>query len=461
MFASMKKSLVTGGNSRTKNDKASDSRLDESVSAKVNRRKSNTDRSVGSTDSSSSSSTRGGSTGGAPLKKKSAAMYAVELNPNVPVPLSAISYGMVTTVVSHWEQGVKRIPKWDVVVGEKFLRKVFELDSSTITMFGFPGNIKYDDPKLSEDKAFLAKSSNLLKAIDIAVGCLGPDLSPLENQLLELGARHTVMNCRPHHWPVIGKALMFALDECLDSKLSEEDKEAWTVIYNFLSYHMVRGLLKKKPCLAGTAALPEEATRSEFLTTPAPKEMVNASPTSPGSSSKLDCSKPVSTDDINFDIVTRVLVSWEKGIKIHPNWSSKTGFLFMRYIFKHCGAEGKKLMGYSDDIGWDDPSLTKDPVFLKKGMRLISGIDMAISLFGPDLSTLEYTMADLGRKHYHMDCKPEHWPLVGEALFDVFRESMGEDGAYFTAEVEEAWTIIYSFLGYHMIKGLNAEANGE
>jgi len=34
---------------------------------------------------------------------------------------------------------------------------------------------------------------------------------------------------------------------------------------------------------------------------------------------------------------------------------------------------------------------------------------------------------------------------------------MGKDGSLFTHDVEEAWTIIYNFLGYHMFKGLKAE----
>jgi hemoglobin-like flavoprotein len=174
---------------------------------------------------------------------------------------------------------MKRIPNWASVAGEQFTRKIFELDPDTITMFGFHKDTKHDDPKLSEDKAFMAKSIRLVKAVDIAVGCLGPDLAPLETQLYELGARHIAMNCRPHHWPVVGKALMHVFDECVTRKLSPEDREAWVIIYNFLSYHMVRGLVATKPCLAGTAPLPEESL-GEVLTTPAPNNKKSESTTS-------------------------------------------------------------------------------------------------------------------------------------------------------------------------------------
>jgi hemoglobin-like flavoprotein len=382
----------------------------------------------------------------------------VVLDATVPVPLSAITYEMVSNVMGTWEQ-VRQIPNWDATAGEMFTRKIFELDPETIVMFGFPASTKYDDPKLSEDKAFMAKSIRLLKAIDVAVGCLGPDLQPLEEQLLDLGARHTAMNCRPHHWPVVGKALMHVLGVCLGDRLSSADRESWTVIYNFLSFHMVRGLLQKKPILAGTAPLPEES-RIQVLTTPAPVARKNIKQRRKVSVT-LDCTKEVHVNDITFEMVNHVLTSWEKGIRSIPNWSSKVGFIFLRYILKHTGSEGNKLFGYPSDTKWDDLGFENDPVFRKKGERLIQAIDMALSFMGPDLQPLEFTMKDLGRRHFHMECQPEHWPLVGEALLDVFRECMGEEGGLFTAQVEESWTTLYNFLGFHMIEGLNAEKRGE
>lgn len=455
---------------------------------KSRRRQSNTDHSVSSTDSSSVSSYGGMSTfsdrSTRSDKKKSQPKYAVEFNPTHPIPLTAITYEMVLKVMDTWEQ-LRCIPKWEATAGEMFVRKIFELDPETITMFGFAADTKYDDPALSDDAAFMAKSTRLLKAIDVAVGCLGPDLSPLEQQLLDLGARHTAMNCRPHHWPIVGEALMYVLGSFLGDRLGKEQRESWTVIYNFLSFHMVRGLLQSKPILAGRALLPEES-KTHVLTTPAPvvvrRSPTGSSITHPGSnptstirskkndhhqstekvsSVTLDCTKAVSVDEMTFNVVTDVLTSWERGIKAIPNWSAKTGVLFLRYILKHTGSEGIKLFGLPLDVQWDDPRLDVDTVVQTKGGRLIQAIDMALSFLGPDLSPLEVTLKDLGRRHYHMNCQPEHWPLVGKALFDVFRDCMGNDGVLFTIEVEESWTMLYNFLGFYMIEGLNAEKNGE
>lgn len=56
-------------------------------------------------------------------------------------------------VTDTWEQ-VRRITNWETVAGEMFTRKIFELDSDTITMFGIPADTKYDDSKLSDKQDF-------------------------------------------------------------------------------------------------------------------------------------------------------------------------------------------------------------------------------------------------------------------------------------------------------------------
>jgi len=67
------------------------------------------------------------------------------------------------------------------------------------------------------------------------------------------------------------------------------------------------------------------------------------------------------------------------------------------------------------------------------------------------LLPLESVLYDLGKRHVMMKAQPEFWPLVGEALFLVFEECMG---GMFQGNVRDSWTVMYNFLGYHMIQGL-------
>ena len=166
------------------------------------------------------------------------------------VPLESITFDMVNLVINSWESKIRTIPHWAEVTGELFLRKMFELDPETISMFGFPSNTRYNDPRLRFDEKFMTKAIRLIEAIDIAVGFLGPDVGPLEETLFELGGRHVARKCKPHHWPMVGAALFDVFDQCLGPELTYEIKEAWTVLYNFMGYHMIRGLLAKCPELA-------------------------------------------------------------------------------------------------------------------------------------------------------------------------------------------------------------------
>jgi hemoglobin-like flavoprotein len=114
-------------------------------------------------------------------------------------------------------------------------------------MFGFPEDTRHDDPKLSENRKFMMKGYTLIKAIDMAVGCLGPDLSALEKELFVLGKRHVVLDCRPSQWETVGFALFDVLEEYMGDDFTQETRHAWSIMYRFWGYHMIQGLLCGKP----------------------------------------------------------------------------------------------------------------------------------------------------------------------------------------------------------------------
>eukprot|EP00934_Nitzschia_sp_Nitz4_P002340 Nitzschia sp. Nitz4//scaffold95_size97785//44405//45694//NITZ4_004666-RA/size97785-processed-gene-0.16-mRNA-1//1//CDS//3329560469//2340//frame0 len=363
--------------------------------------------------------------------------YFTRITHSKRVPVSVITFAMVSKVIDSWEVGIKKIPNWENELGIKFVRKILELSPDAAEIFGLEPNTPFDDPKIDTDPTFARKTLSFIRALDMAVGFLDPDLTPLQEQLLAVGKRHVALGCHPYHWPVVGNVLLQVMEEYLGDKWDPEVQEAWTVIYNFMSYYMVKGLLSQDPSLKDKKKKIGEQSTPQV---------------------SWDCLTEVKLDEISYKTVTLVVESWETGIKPIPNWNTKLGALWVRYIFKYLGAEGKKMMGYGESVAWNDPALEKDRWFVMKGDRLISAIDLCVSFLGPDLSTLEATMNDLGKRHFHMDCKPHHWPLVGEALFEIFREFMGENGSKFTPQVEQAWLLIYRFLGYHMIHGLEKEA---
>jgi hemoglobin-like flavoprotein len=312
-------------------------------------------------------------------------------------------------------------------------------------LFGFPEDTKYDDPSLSNNKVFVGKGSRLIKAFDQAASFLGPDLEPFEAQLYELGWRHVAMKAQPDFWPVVGEALMCTFEDCMIGGFTAEERRAWTIIYNFMGYHMIQGLVahyKELDEIEKSIQKTEPAVETEEIVDPRLARSTNYR-------SVLKCDVKVPLSQISFTLVTTVVDSWSRVTSI-PNWETVTGDLFLRYIFKLAPAT-MELFGFPAKTDYRDPELVHNRAFLHKGVVLIKAIDTAVSLLGPDVAPLEGVLYDLGKRHVNMMAQPEHWPVVGEALFLVFEECM-EGG--FSGDVRKAWTIMYNFLGFHMIEGL-------
>jgi hemoglobin-like flavoprotein len=148
---------------------------------------------------------------------------------------------MVDSVITSWQK-IVAIPNWEKVTGDLFLRYIFKIEPGTIDLFGFPEGTDYTDPDLTKNTRFMTKGVVLIKAIDTAVQLLGPDLYPLEEVLFDLGKRHVIMKAQPEFWPLVGEALFLVFEECMGDVFDKGVRDAWTIMYNFLGYHMIQGL---------------------------------------------------------------------------------------------------------------------------------------------------------------------------------------------------------------------------
>jgi hemoglobin-like flavoprotein len=220
-------------------------------------------------------------------------------------------------------------------------------------------------------------------------------------------------------------------------------------MYNFLSYHMIRGLLAKKPELAHddnidnkniAKAQPAGCPYSGIVVSQS-KSYVESPAQAPSSvQDEFDVMTPISYNEVSYEMVTMVLDSWENKLQQIPNFLQVTGEMFMRKSFE-IYPETKEMFGFPG-ARHDDPALSRNKTFMAKGVRLMRAIDMTLSFLGPDLQPLEQTLFDLGKRHVARQCKPKHWPAVGEVLFYIFEETLGDE---FTPELRQAWTGKYEF----------------
>jgi hypothetical protein len=118
-----------------------------------------------------------------------------------------------------------------------FAHRMAELDPRALKIFGFEvGEDFRANPRFEE------RARVMVDMVDFAVGFLGPDLEPLEEDLRALGVRHMKYGVDSKYLPLMGKSLLYSLHEVLQEKLTDEDVVAWETVFDFLVLHMTKGM---------------------------------------------------------------------------------------------------------------------------------------------------------------------------------------------------------------------------
>ena len=162
--------------------------------------------------------------------------------------------------------------------------------------------------------------------------------------------------------------------------------------------------------------------------------------------------KQIDAEDVSFKQVDRVIASWAK-VEKTPNFLNVGGELLLRKTFE-LDSSFRVHFGFPEDADPNDPVVYQNPQFRQFGFKLFGVFEKAIHFLGPDLEPLEVELRDLGRRHIHMGALPEHWPLVGQALFHSLEQMLGEQ---FSGKTKASWEVVYHFMAYNMVMGLVAE----
>jgi hemoglobin-like flavoprotein len=89
-----------------------------------------------------------------------------------------------------------------------------------------------------------------------------------------------------------------------------------------------------------------------------------------------------------------------------------------------------------------------------QGKKLMATLKLAVKGLD-DLDKLVPVVQDLGRRHKGYGVEPAHYATVAEALLWTLGQGLEEA---FTAEVKQAWTIVYTLLAETMIAAAEGEA---
>jgi hypothetical protein len=82
---------------------------------------------------------------------------------------------------------------------------------------------------------------------------------------------------------------------------------------------------------------------------------------------------------------------------------------------------------------------------------MVSMLDMAVHMIGPDLDIATAEILELGERHVDYGVQADHYPVVGEALILTLRQLLGPE--IFTLKVQKSWAAFFGFISLTMIKG--------
>lgn len=153
-------------------------------------------------------------------------------------------------------------------------------------------------------------------------------------------------------------------------------------------------------------------------------------------------------EDLDFGTISDVLDSWER-LRRTPDYDTKAGTILFSHLFEK-RPKAKTLFGFPLTMDPSCQSLQKSRRFVIHAKYMISMLDKALNLLGPDAELLAEIMSDLGQKHVSFGIEDEsYYSIMGDSLFQALSEILGK---HFTPEIEQSWTIVYGELSQAMIK---------
>mmetsp|Transcript_7782 Transcript_7782/g.10207 ORF Transcript_7782/g.10207 Transcript_7782/m.10207 type:complete len:156 (+) Transcript_7782:156-623(+) len=154
--------------------------------------------------------------------------------------MKEMDYNTISRVTETWETCRRRCANFEDEVGTKMLKKLFELQPKTRTVFGFT---KTEEPTVG-DKHTSVHAHTVVSMFDSVLQMLGPDTELLEDILKQVGKRHKDFGVSPSYFPYMGQAITYALKETMSpGSFTEEHKDAWDEVYEELSSEILKSML--------------------------------------------------------------------------------------------------------------------------------------------------------------------------------------------------------------------------
>jgi len=144
-------------------------------------------------------------------------------------------------VLDSWAK-LKTIDNYDEIAGTKLFQQFFRDCPESKTLFGFPLDMDMESDAMMKSRRFKTHASYFIEMLDKALEMV--EAKKLDENMRSLGELHVQYGVKAEMFPIMGKALVFALKDTLESDWNEDLQAAWNDVYERLSSSMMASMKK-------------------------------------------------------------------------------------------------------------------------------------------------------------------------------------------------------------------------
>ena len=321
--------------------------------------------------------------------------------------------------------------------GVKFFMRIFEIAPPALQLFSFR-----DVADLEKSPQLKAHASVVMRTVGEAVAGLS-DVQSLIPVLQNLGAGHAKYGVQPEHFPIVGQALLWTLEQGLGGAgaWTPEVKDAWTKTYATVQSVMEPALAAEIQKSGEKKAAAEAAASASAPVVASSQSLVSGFPPSSSPSVGTSQSSRLDSSGVSSRASASPALSKEERAKVmkqlvQQSWSSvapmadSLGVVFFRNIFSISPSliELFPFKGSRDD-------LEKDQRFVMHASDVMRTVGHAVVGLS-DVKKLLPILKALGYRHAGYGVKSSHFPVICKALIMTMEGALKEK---WNPEVKEAW----------------------
>jgi hemoglobin-like flavoprotein len=309
-------------------------------------------------------------------------------------------------------------------VGVLLFSNIFSIAPEALGLFPF----KAEYEKEKEQSELLKKHSvKVVEAVATAIDNL-EQKDVLVPYLVELGVKHVGFKTLPPHYDVVGEALIKTLKYGLKDDYTPEANAAWTKLWAIIAKTMIgnnyHSEVKKK-------AEPKTADTKKKASS---KQKAASHRSASTLSMKSNPSAPLTEAEIGI-----IEKSWKM---VEALGAETVGVLLFKQIF-NAAPQALQLFPSLKD----EKNLYESAALKKHGTTVVTTVSKAVGGLR-NLGELAPVLQDLGARHAGYNVLPEHYDVVGDALFKSLKIGLQEA---FSGEVEAAWKKLWDVLSKTMM----------